>query len=207
MKDSTLLRSLATARFGGNLRTAFRLGCNLLMLDAEDAEWRALDAQPPAQRRIDIWWLPGATGDLMLLLAHLMQRSEDWDGAALRVVALPQDAGESQTLAETIQARLREVRIDAAVEVADRDEPDALYALSQDASLVFAPFSIHGGRFYDGHGQEIDDLLRTLPVTVLVLAAQDVALESDPDQPAENEHPAPPQNAEPAVRDAGLGPG
>jgi hypothetical protein len=52
---------------------------------------------------------------------------------------------------------------------------------------VFAPFSIHGGRFYDGEGHEIDARLKQLPVTVLVLAAQDVALESDPDQPAEGD--------------------
>jgi hypothetical protein len=77
----------------------------------------------------------------------------------------------------------------------------ALYTLSQHASLVFAPFSIHGGRFYDGHGSEIDARLKQLPVTVLVLAVQDVALESDPGQPAEGEQPAPPHNARTAARD------
>lgn len=201
MRDSTLLRSLATARFGGNLRTAFRLGCNLLMLDAEDAEWRALDAQPPAQRRIDIWWSPGATGDLMLLLAHLMQRSENWDGAVLRVLAVPPQPQEAAALGQSIEEHLREVRINAKVELTEPGEPRALYALSQDASLVFAPFSIHGGRFYDGHGSEIDARLKQLPVTVLVLAAQDVALESDPDQPAEGKQPTPPHNAGAAARD------
>ncbi|MGK2940907.1 MAG: amino acid permease [Immundisolibacter sp.] len=185
MKESSLLRTLSTARFGGNLRTAFRLGCNLLMLDANDDEWKALNEQAPQERRVDIWWMPGATGDLMLLLGHLMLRGEDWDGASLRVVSLPPADGDAKALAESIESRLREVRIDATVEVTDQDSPDALYALSRDASLVFMPFSIHGGRFYDGHGDEIDEHLAALPVTVLTLAAQDVALEADPDQPVE----------------------
>lgn len=185
MQESSLLRTLSTARFGGNLRTAFRLGCNLLMLDANDDEWKALNEQAPQERRVDIWWMPGATGDLMLLLAHLMLRSDDWDGASLRVVSLPPADGDARALAESIESRLREVRIDATVEVAEQDSPDALYALSRDASLVFMPFSIHGGRFYDGLGDEIDAHLAALPVTVLTLAAQDVALEADPDQPVD----------------------
>ena len=185
MQESNLLRTLSTARFGGNLRTAFRLGCNLLMLDANDDEWKALNEQAPQERRVDIWWMPGATGDLMLLLAHLMLRSDDWDGASLRVVSLPPADGDAKALAESIESRLREVRIDATVEVAEQDSPDGLYALSRDASLVFMPFSIHGGRFYDGLGDEIDAHLAALPVTVLTLAAQDVALEADPDQPVD----------------------
>jgi amino acid transporter len=185
MQESSLLRTLSTARFGGNLRTAFRLGCNLLMLDANDDEWKALNEQAPQERRVDIWWMPGATGDLMLLLAHLMLRSDDWDGASLRVVSLPPADGDARALAESIESRLREVRIDATVEVAEQDSPDALYALSRDASLVFMPFSIHGGRFYDGLGDEIDAHLEALPVTVLTLTAQDVALEADPDQPVD----------------------
>ncbi|MBI2782494.1 MAG: amino acid permease [Gammaproteobacteria bacterium] len=185
MHQSGSLDSLFTNRFGGNLRTAFRLGCNLLMLDANDAEWRALNEQLPPERRIDIWWLPGATGDLMLLLAHLMLRSEDWDGAKLRVVSLPPTDGDAPALAGAIENRLREVRIDATVEVVEQDESTALYTMSRDASLVFMPFSVHGGRFYDGHGHEIDEHLAVLPVTVLTLAAQDVALEADPDHPVD----------------------
>lgn len=110
-------------------------------------------------------------------------------------------AQEAAALGQSTEEHLPEVRINAQVELTEPGEPQALYTLSQHASLVFAPFSIHGGRFYDGHGSEIDARLKQLPVTVPVLAAQDVALESDPDQPAEGEQPAPPHNAGTAARD------
>jgi amino acid transporter len=191
VEDSRFLHTLAGTRFGVNLRTAFRLGCNLLLVDATDAQWQALVERPAGERRIDLWWAPGATGDLTLLLAHLMLRSAVWEDATLRVVTPPPADGDAEAATAAILERLREVRIDAEVTVAAQDSSDALYALSRDATLVFVPFSIHGGRFLDAYGGELDQRVRMLPAAVFALAAHDVALEADPDEPAPAPQDAP----------------
>lgn len=184
VQDSRFLDTLAGTRFGINLRTAFRLGCNLLVVDASDAQWRALTERPASERRIDIWWNAGPTGDLMLLLAHLMLRSDAWEDAAVRLVTPPPAHGDAEAARAAIRERLDEVRIAADVIVAQEDTSDALYAHSRDATLVLVPFSIHGGRLFDAYGGELDQRVHTLPVTVFALAAQDVALDADPDAPA-----------------------
>ena len=75
---SGLVNEWASNRFGRRLRTAFRLGSNLLILNAEQAEWEQLDAVSSSDRVIDIWWQADKTGQMMVLLAYLMTRSDDW---------------------------------------------------------------------------------------------------------------------------------
>ncbi len=70
-----------------NLRMAFRLGCNLLVLDAHEAEWDDLEKVPSAERIIDVWWSDNRSSELMLILAYLMTRSEEWEDAKIRVLA------------------------------------------------------------------------------------------------------------------------
>ena len=59
------------------LRAAYRLGKNVVVLDAKTDGWEDLNTTPPENRRIDVWWwCDDATCQLMLLLAYLMTRSE-----------------------------------------------------------------------------------------------------------------------------------
>ena len=97
---------------GRHLRTAFRLGCNLVVLDGEDPEWAALRQTAPATRRIDVWWRGDASSRLMLLLAHLMTRTEDWEGARIRLLGRRR-SGASTESAEALRKTLDEVRIQA----------------------------------------------------------------------------------------------
>jgi hypothetical protein len=61
--ESSIIRSFSTRRAGRNLRTAFRLGCNILILDADAREWETLEQVPSEQRVIDVW-VPGILGHL-----------------------------------------------------------------------------------------------------------------------------------------------
>ncbi|MEO8090326.1 MAG: amino acid permease [Gemmatimonadales bacterium] len=175
--------SIGARRFGRNLRTAFRLGCNLLVLDAEAEEWQVLDRIEPDKRVIDIWWRPNETGDLMLLLGHLVTRSEGWQGAKIRVLADETQGETVQKLADRLEGALQDYRIDAEVIVCS-SEPGEIVRQSRSASLVFLPFSIQGERL-QGRAGEVGELLPELPVAVLTLAAQDVDLAADPDQEEE----------------------
>ncbi|MEO6055299.1 MAG: amino acid permease [Gemmatimonadales bacterium] len=188
--------SIGAGRFGRNLRTTFRLGCNLLVLDAGVEEWESLERVEPDKRVIDIWWRANKTGDLMLLLGHLVTRGDAWDGAKIRVLADQRQGKTPEELAERLREQLEDSRIDAEVIVCAAGEEE-IVVRSRDASLVFLPFSIHGERFH-GPAGEVSKLLPRLPIVVLTLAAQDVDLDADPDQepqeinpPAEHERPSP----------------
>jgi amino acid transporter len=177
-----LAGEFGVARYGQNLRTAFRLGCNLLVLDANDAEWASLEKVAPTERTIDVWWSPGHTGELMLILAHLMKRSEEWEYATIRLLSFPAEAQDKQTAVDKLHAMLEEVRIDAQPIVVEGEGASVVSEHSNNASIVFLPFSIHGGHLFHPFGGEVADLLSTLPIVCLTLAAQDVDLDADPDE-------------------------
>lgn len=172
----------AVGRYGRNLRTAFRLGCNLLVLDADAKEWAELSGVPRDRRRIDIWWRDNKTGELMLLLAYLMTRHDDWSDARIRVLATPREGESADARLETLTDFLAEVRIEAEPVVIDEPDLEAAVGESADASLVMMPFGVHSGRFYHQFGGEVAELLPQLQIVVMVLAAQDVDLEADPDE-------------------------
>jgi hypothetical protein len=168
------------ARASRNLNTAFRLGCNLLILDADGDEWRTLEGIEPKKRVIDIWWHAGKTGELMLLLAHLVQRADTWRGATLRLLTEPQNGERTEQTHKRVEKTLEEFRIDAEAIVC-AFEPEEVMRQSQSSALVFLPFSIHGGRFYGLAGGDIRELIKGLGIVVLTLASQDVDLDADPD--------------------------
>ena len=66
-------------RFARNLHAAFALGCNMLMLDANEDEWKAVpNATTTTPAIIDVWWRDNRTGRLMLVLAYLLTRNDVW---------------------------------------------------------------------------------------------------------------------------------
>jgi hypothetical protein len=76
---------------------------------------------------------------------------------------------------------LDEVRIQAEIVVADEPGVEGLVAVSEAATLVFVPFRIHGGNFFHPFGGNVADIMPSLPITVLTLAAQDIDLTAEPE--------------------------
>jgi amino acid transporter/DNA-binding LytR/AlgR family response regulator len=167
--------------YGRHLRTVFRQGCNLVVLDAEDPEWATLRATPPDARRIDVWWRGDASSRLMLLLAYLMTRTEDWENSRIRLLGIccAEDTAET---AEALQHTLDEARIQAEAVLVEDAGPEAVAARSADASLVFLPFRLRGDQPLGLFDASLDDLLAPLPVTALVLAAEDIDLDAEPEE-------------------------
>jgi hypothetical protein len=172
---------LRELKYAKNLRIAFRLGCNLVLLHVSEEEWTELAAIPPENRRIDVWWWDDATSRLVLLLAYLMTRSTAWDGARIRVLA-PSYAGKSEPDMEALRQALEEVRIEAEAEVVPFASTDSLAANSGDASLVFLPFRLVDKQITGPFGAELKDLLPPLPAVAAVLAAQDIDLGAGPEE-------------------------
>ena len=168
-------------RFGQNLRTAFRLGCNLVILDVDAYDWNEIAARPANERVIDVWWQPNRTGELMLLLAYLVTRSEEWGNAQIRLLSAPDEGEDKEAAANGLKAKLDEFRIEARIEVIDQLDAEAIVAHSHGSALVFLPFGIHAGRFFGPAGGDLAHLLRGLPLVAMTMAAQDVDLDADPD--------------------------
>ena len=177
---------LKEASYTRSLWAAFRLGCNIVVLDASEEEWNGVESVPSKERRIDIWWWDDPTSHLMLLLAYLITRNDAWEEASLRVLATTYEK-KSEKSTEELQKTLDEVRISAEPEVVPKATADLVVKKSADATLVFLPFRLRRNQLKDPFGNPVDDLLPRLPITALVLAAEDIDLDAEPEEgkPAE----------------------
>jgi amino acid transporter len=171
----------AGRRYGRNLRATFRLGLNLVILDAKPEEWDELETHEPHGRRIDVWWQDDATSRLMLLLAYLITRSDDWDGAAIRVLAAAGDQSEEARL-ETLRQTLDEARIEGEPLVTAPWSPDLVAEHSGGSSLVFLPLRLRGESLLGPSGEPVDAFLDGLPIVALVIAAHDIDLGAEPEE-------------------------
>jgi amino acid transporter len=169
------------AIYDHHLKTVFHRGRNIMILDAKPEAWDKMDATPEKKKRVDVWWWNDATGRLMLLLAHLMTRHKDWDEARIRILSTGHTQGPDPQYGR-LSTFLEDVRIEAeAVEIVNSDA-ETISAWSKDAALVFMPFQLRQNSSVDPFGGPIEDLLPRLPSTVLVLAAEDIALDAEPEE-------------------------
>jgi hypothetical protein len=167
--------------FGKNLRTAYRQGCNIVILDVKADKWDVLQESDEHDRCIDVWWWGDATSRLMLLLAYLMTRDEKWRAAQIRLLAVADGSRDGLTI-ESLEEMLDEVRIEAHPEVVKDVDADTLAEYSADSALVFLPFRVSDNRVVDPFGNSMKNTLFLLPVTAMVLAAEDVELDAEPEE-------------------------
>jgi hypothetical protein len=165
------------------MRLGLRFGCNLVLLSAGPNEFAVVDQTPPAKRRIDVWYRDNSTGQLSLLLAYLMTRTDSWEEAKIRLlVRLPEGVSNEDKLQELHQM-LEDVRIEAEPVVVTESGPEVIVSESATASLVFLPFCLTGE---DGptrvNGEPLDEVLRQLGITALVLGRQKIDLDAEPEE-------------------------
>ncbi len=176
--------------YGRPLRTALRHGCNVVILEASTEELARLDATRKKDRRIDVWSRGDATGRLMLLLAYLMTRDDDWEDARIRFFAeAPPEGARAATSTEgaaeespldAVRRMLDEVRIPAEPDVVPFDRA-TLLERSKGSSLVFLPFRLKDDLPLGPMDGSLEQCLEELEISVLVLAAQDIALDAEPE--------------------------
>ncbi|NQT68674.1 MAG: amino acid permease [Desulfobacteraceae bacterium] len=167
--------------FGRHLRTAYRLGCNMVVLHTDEKRWDTLMEKPPESRRIDVWWQGDATSRLMLLLAYLMTRSEPWDEAAIRVLAVNYE-NDSKENTQDLTDIMDEVRIEAESKIVVDTSLEKIADISADAALVYLPFRLRGDRIAAPVSDPVEELLLRLPTTAMVLAAEDIELDAEPEE-------------------------
>jgi amino acid transporter len=179
--EPTKRRGIREILYGRRIKTAFRLGCNIIVLKSTEEEWERLKTAPNQERHIDVWWWDDASSHLMLLLAYLTTRNKDWQGACIRVLAPSSDHPTEDTMA-AFRHKLENVRIEAEPEMVFNARASNVIGYSKGSSLVFLPFRLKGNRPVDPFGQPVEEILANLPLTALVLAAEDVELEAEPEE-------------------------
>ncbi len=178
-KDGEGFREL---RLGGYLRAAFRLGCNIVLLNAAAEQWTLLGQCRVEGCRIDLWWFDDKTSRLMLLLAYLATQSADWSKASIRILTTAAD-GSAEDRRLEMEKILEEVRIDADIEIVETLDSAAIRAHSTDAALVMLPFRFRANQITTPFRQgNVEEVLSGLPVTALVIAAEDIDLEAEPEE-------------------------
>ncbi len=165
------------------LRTLFRLGLNLVVLPSSCAAWNDIGKLSTQGRTIDVWWQNDATSRLMLLFAHLMTRTKPWEDAVIRV--LTRGSGTNvESEKKTLGKILDDVRINAQAVIVSSFEPHVVVENSRNATLIFLPFILKSNGLMDATGSPLDETVSRLPFSVLVLAAEDIDLDSEPEEGA-----------------------
>ena len=174
-------RGIREILYGRRIKTAFRLGCHIIVLKTSEDAWERLKTVPAQQRRIDVWWWDDASSHLMLLLAYLTRRNKDWQAAKIRVLAPSAEHPSEERMAD-FKSLLEDVRIEAEPELVFNANMSNVIAYSKDASLVFLPFRLKGNQPLDPFDKPVAQILSGLPITALVLAAEDIELEAEPEE-------------------------
>ncbi len=164
-----------------NLSLIFRQGKNLVVFHMDQESWNRLQTEPIEGRRIDVWWQGDATSRLMLLLAYLMTRNEPWNKTTLRVLTQG-DGKQFKAEKENLNKILEEVRIEAAAHIVEGVDADTIVQQSADAAFVFLPMRIRQNRILDPTGNSFERSLPRLPVSAVVMAAEDIDLDAAPEE-------------------------
>ena len=169
--------------YANNIKATFRLGCNILLLVAPPEAWAKLETVSAADRRIDVWWRDDPSGRLMILLAHLMTRNPQWEEARIRLMAGASGSEKDiEAVKEDLRGMLEEIRIIADPQVVTDPDDLSIAGNSDDAALVLMPFRIGGGEIAGAYQTDIDDLAGRGMMVALVLAAEDIDLDADPEE-------------------------
>lgn len=169
--------------YANNIKATFRLGCNILLLVAPPEAWAKLETVSAADRRIDVWWRDDPSGRLMILLAHLMTRNPQWEAARIRLMAgVSGPEKDIEAVKEDLRGMLAEIRIHADPQVVTDPDERSIAGNSEDAALVLMPFRIGSGKIVGVYQTDIDDLSERGMMVALVLAAEDIDLDADPEE-------------------------
>ncbi len=180
--DDTAYPDLADRQeYGRWLRVGLRFGCNIVALSALPTEFEAIETTRAGGRRIDVWYRENATGRLSLLLAYLMTRTITWEEATVRLLVPVSKEADHEKILEEISTMLDGVRIDAKPEIVVDPDHVAVIEHSANSAVVFLPFRLADAGPASVFGGSLEETLGALGITALVLASQDIQLDSEPE--------------------------
>jgi hypothetical protein len=126
---------------------------------------------------IDVWWRGmQKNGDMMLLLAHLLNENTEWRQAKLRLRTIVDTEADKETMSEKLKSLIEESRMSAetAVIVNENMENvnDLMHRSSSDADLVFLGMALPDKRNDIEFLTKLDKLVTGFKSTILVRNAE-----------------------------------
>jgi amino acid transporter len=120
---------------------------------------------------IDIWWRGMSNGSLMVILAYLLTRNDNWKNVRIRLLRLAEKQERSQEL-EEMNKLVEAARIDAEVKVitSDKSFPEVFRYMSGNAVAIFMGTRIPDEEDYEEFFDQTAKLLDDMPVTFLVVS-------------------------------------
>jgi amino acid transporter len=134
----------------------------------------SMDSEPKERlRTIDVWWSGQEdNGDLMLLLAHLLSRSDGWRRSTITLKTIVQDEAEILDRRRALKDICEGTRIGAKVEVVLQQKGesvlDTIHGNSQKASLVFLGLGLPEAGKEAEFGARLKEMVDGLDRVVLV---------------------------------------
>ena len=163
--------------YGEMLQSCVRFGTNVAVLDVNQADWRRFEDTPRKEREIALWWSDDQAGQLTSLLAWLIERHEEWSEA--HMIAYVPDADREEL--ERVRGILKAGRIDAEVRRVDANPASLTTALGS-ATLALAPLRVRRGSALGPYDTPLGMLVESLPLGILILAIDEIALNAEPDE-------------------------
>ena len=163
--------------YGEMLQSCVRFGTNVAVLDVNQKDWRRFEDTPRKEREIALWWSDDQAGQLTSLLAWLIERHEEWSEA--KMIAYVPDANRDEL--DRVRGILKTGRIDAEVRRVDANPASLTTALGS-ATLALAPLRVRRGSALGPYETPLGMLVESLPLGILVLAIDEIALNAEPDE-------------------------
>ena len=123
--------------------------------------------------QIVVWWKGKQNnGDMMLLLAHLLNLTPNWRDCRLVLKSVVDSAEEADVLRTTFESMLPDLRMDVEQEVILRPEDktyrDVIREASVSANLVFVGMAVPTVEEEESYADNLMELLDGMPTTILV---------------------------------------
>ena len=169
--------------YGLMMQNCIRFGANVAVLNVGSDAWEQYVQQPKDERTIALWWSDDHAGQLITLLAWMCTRHPDWHGA--KITAYVPDAPGTDIEEDTAHVKeiLADARIRATVVGVD-ETPAALTTSLGSATLALAPLKVRRGVAMGPFETPLGMLIESLPLAVMVLSTNEVALDVEPDETA-----------------------
>ena len=181
-QEFTNSKNNGESRLTSLVKTVSRLRCNTVILSMKPDGWAPAEAVKPEQKRIDVWWKNDDNSSrLMILFAHLMARDTAWEDCIIRVLAMNYDTDSPENKA-ALQSVLDDIRITAQPVIVTDINDDVMVEHSGDATLVFIPFFLNRDGVSGPLGTSCYDVVGRLNTVAMVMAAEDINLDAEPEE-------------------------
>ncbi len=133
-----------------------------------------------SKKRIDIWWRgKHSNGDLMLLLAYLLNLNNNWERAKIVIQTIIVEETDVEFMHNILEKMIQDIRIEAEPKVIvkprDKSVTEIIHEYSKDADIVFMGFNLPEPGGESDYSDRLDELSHGLKTTVFVLNGEEFA--------------------------------